>query len=106
MLHLRDFRRLKRLFILMCWASFTGIFKFSLSLYNAIGEYGVFFDIGYVKSWPWFAVHSSLRLLEFLTCFFIFLIALKNGNNNSQTNPEVCSNKLNHRQQLELNVPK
>ena len=101
----RDFRRLKRLFILMCWASCIGIFKFSLSLYNAIGEYGVFSDIGYVKSWPWFAVQSSLRLLEFLMCFFIFLIAFRNGKNNSHTNPEICSNELNQRQHLESNVP-
>ena len=99
----RDFKRLKRLFILMCWASCLGIFKFSLSLYNAIGEYGVFADIGFVKSWPWFAVQSSLRLLEFLMCLFIFLIAFSNGKNNSHTNPEICSNQLNQQQNLELN---
>ena len=34
----RDLRRPKRLFILMCWASCIGIFKFLLSLYNAISE--------------------------------------------------------------------
>ena len=74
----RDSKRLKRLFVLMCSASSFGITKFSLSLYAAVGEYGVFADIGYVKSWPWFVVQSMLRTLETLICIFIFLIAFKN----------------------------
>ena len=74
----RDSKRLKRLFVLMCSASCFGIAKFSLSLYAAVGEYGVFADIGYVKGWPWFVVQSLLRILETLICIFIFLIAFKN----------------------------
>ena len=43
-----DSMRVKLLFVLMCSASCFGIIKFSLSLYTAVGEYGVFADIGYV----------------------------------------------------------
>lgn len=81
----QDSRRLKRLFVLMCLASLFGIIKFSLSLYTAVGEYGVFADIGYVKSWPWFVVQSFLRTLELLMCIFIFLIAIKNRKSNTTT---------------------
>ena len=81
----QDSRRLKRLFVLMCLASLFGIIKFSLSLYTAVGEYGVFADIGYVKSWPWFVVQSFLRTLELLMCIFIFLITLKNRKSNTTT---------------------
>ena len=60
--------------------------KFSLSLYTAVGEYGVFADIGYVKSWPWFVVQSLLRTLEVMMCVLIFLIAFKNRKSNATTN--------------------
>ncbi|XP_078364969.1 uncharacterized protein LOC144649352 [Oculina patagonica] len=85
----RDYRRLKRLFVLMCAASWFGVIKFSLSLYTAIGEYGVFADIGYVKSWSWFAVQSSLRALESMMCAFIFFIGFNNRKTNSNTTPEI-----------------
>lgn len=85
----RDARRIRRLFVLMCSASWLGVTKFSLSLYTAIGEYGVFADIGYVKSWPWFAVQSSLRTLESLICAFIFFISLNNRKTNNNTAPEI-----------------
>lgn len=90
----RDARRLKRLFVLMCSASWFGVIKFSLSLYTAIGEYGVFADIGYVKSWPWFAVQSSLRTLESLMCTFIFFISLNNRKTNNNTAPDICLTQL------------
>ena len=95
----RDSRRLKRLFVLMCWASCFGIVKFSLSLYTAIGEYGVFADIGYVKSWPWFAVQSSLRMLEFLMCVFICLIGFKNRKTNNNTIPSISLAEVGKTQQ-------
>ena len=82
----RDLTRLKRLFVLMCSASCFGMVKFSLSLYTAVGEYGVFADIGYVKSWPWFVVQSLLRTLEVMMCVLIFLIAFKNRKSNATTN--------------------
>ncbi|KAJ7360614.1 hypothetical protein OS493_015722 [Desmophyllum pertusum] len=85
----RESRRLKRLFVLMCWASCFGVIKFSLSLYTAIGEYGVFADIGYVKSWPWFAVQSSLRTLESLMCVFIFIIAFNNRKMNNNITADI-----------------
>ena len=62
--------------------------KFSLSLYTAIGEYGVFADIGHVKSWPWFVLQSSLRTLESLICAFVFLIGFNNLKSNN-VNPEI-----------------
>ena len=80
----RDLLKLKRLFLLMCAASCFGMIKFSLSLYTAVGEYGVFADIGFVKSWPWFVVQSLLRILESFMCIFIFLIAFKSGKNNAR----------------------
>jgi len=86
----RDATRLKRLFVLMCSASWFGVIKFSLSLYTAIGEYGVFADIGYVKSWPWFAMQSSLRTLESLMCAFIFFIGLNNRKSSNNTAPDIC----------------
>ena len=86
----RDARRLKRLFVLMCSASWLGVIKFSLSLYTAIGEYGVFADIGYVKSWPWFAVQSSLRTLESLMCVFIFFIGLNSRKSSNNTTPDTA----------------
>ena len=85
----RDARRLKRLFVLMCSASWLGVIKFSMSLYTASGEYGVLADIGYVKSWPWFAVQSSLRTLESLICAFIFFIGLNNRKGRSNTAPDI-----------------
>ncbi|KAJ7360104.1 hypothetical protein OS493_018088 [Desmophyllum pertusum] len=96
----RESRRLKRLFVLMCWASCFGVIKFSLSLYTAIGEYGVFADIGYVKSWPWFAVQSSLRTLESLMCVFIFIIAFNNRKTNNNTTPDICLAEVGRIQQL------
>ncbi|KAJ7363378.1 hypothetical protein OS493_011666 [Desmophyllum pertusum] len=97
----RESRRLKRLFVLMCSASCCGVIKFSLSLYTAIGEYGVFADIGYVKSWPWFAVQSSLRTLESLMCVFIFIIAFNNWkmNKNNNTTPDICLAEVGRTQQ-------
>lgn len=86
----RDATRLKRLFVLMCSASWFGVIKFSLSLYTAIGEYGVFADIGYVKSSPWFAIQSSLRTLESLMCAFIFFIGLNNRKSSNNTAPDIC----------------
>ena len=93
----RETRRLKRLFVLMCCASCFGIIKFSLSLYTAIGEYGVFADIGYVKSWPWFAVQSSLRMLEFLMCLSIFIVSFHNrmSRNNINITPGVPLEEIN-----------
>lgn len=85
----RDSRRLKTLFVLMSAASCFGVVKFSLSLYTAIGEYGVFADIGYVKSWPWFAVQSSLRALESLMCAMIFSIGFNNRNSNKNATPQI-----------------
>ncbi len=86
----RDSSRLKRLFVLMCAASLFGVMKFSLSLYTAIGEYGVFADIGYVKSWPWFAVQSSLRTLESLMGAMIFSIGFNNRKTNKNATPQIC----------------
>lgn len=86
----RDATRLRRLFVLMCSASWFGVIKFSLSLYTAIGEYGVFADIGYVKSWPWFAIQSLLRTLESLMCAFIFFIGLNNRKSSNNTAPDIC----------------
>lgn len=86
----RDARRLRRLFVLMCSASWLGMIKFSLSLYTAIGEYGVFADIGYVKSWPWFAVQSSLRTLESLMSAFIFIIGLNRRKTSNNTVPDIA----------------
>ena len=80
----RDLLKLKRLFLLMCAASCFGMIKFSLSLYTAVGENGVFADIGFVKSWPWFVVQSLLRILESFMCIFVFLIAFKSGKNNAR----------------------
>lgn len=74
----QDYRRLNRLFVLLCSASCFGVMKFSLSIYTAVGEYGVFADIGFVKNWPWFVVQSLLRALESLVCVFIFLIVFRN----------------------------
>ena len=85
----RESKRLKRLFLLMCSASCFGVIKFSISLYAAIGEYGVFADIGYVKSWPWFAVQSSLRTLESLMCAFIFFIGFSSRKTSNHTTPEI-----------------
>lgn len=81
----RDFKRLKRLFVLMCSASCFGMIRFSISLYTAVGDYGVFADIGYVKSWPWFVVQTLLRTLESLMCLFIFLISFRNRKSISAT---------------------
>ena len=81
----RDFKQLKRLFVLMCSASCFGIIRFSLSLYTAVGVYGVFADIGYVKSWPWFVVQTLLRTLESLMSLFIFLISFRNRKSISAT---------------------
>ena len=95
----RDTRRLKRLFVLMCAASWFGVIKFSLSLYTSIGEYGVFADIGYVKSWPWFVVQSSLRTLESLMCAFIFFIGFNNRKTNNNTTPDICLAEVRRSQQ-------
>ena len=89
----RDSRRLKRLLVFMSLASVFGMGKFSLSLYTAIGEFGIFADIGYVKSWPWFVVQSALRVLETLMCVFIFLIAFNSWRKHDYTYPDIASGR-------------
>ncbi|XP_067031964.1 uncharacterized protein [Acropora muricata] len=71
---------LKRLFILMFFASSFGAINFTVSLYTAIGEFGVYSEKRYIKSWDWFIVQSTLRTLESLQCIFIFLIVFKAPN--------------------------
>lgn len=71
---------LKRLIILMCFASSFGVIDFTLSLYTTIGEFGAYSDERYIKSWHWFIVQSMLRTLESLQCIFIFLIVFKAPN--------------------------
>ena len=85
----------------MCAASSFGVIKFILSFYTAFGEYGVFADIGYVKSWPWFVVQSSLRTLESLMCAFVFLIGFKNRKTSNNTNPEIGLAEVRSQQPVE-----
>ena len=73
---------LKRLFILMFFASSFSAINFTVSLYTAIREFGVYSEKRYInyKSWNWFIVQSTLRTLESLQCIFIFLIVFKAPN--------------------------
>lgn len=73
----QESKKLKRLFILMCFASSFGVINFSLSLYTAIGKFGVYSDKRYIGNWHWFIVQSMLRTLESLQCIFTFLIVFK-----------------------------
>ena len=88
---LRDVKKLKRLFIFMTAASIFGVFIFSVSLYISIGEFGVFSRDSYAKSWPWFAMQTTVRTMELLLSFLIFLIAVDNPRNCNQTLPSLPS---------------
>ncbi|KAJ7334479.1 hypothetical protein OS493_014800 [Desmophyllum pertusum] len=81
---LRDVRKLKRLFLFMSAASFFGVCNFTVSLYVSVGEFGVFTGKSYAKSWPWFAIQTTLRVMELLLSALIFLIAVDNPRNCNQ----------------------
>ncbi|KAJ7334386.1 hypothetical protein OS493_014697 [Desmophyllum pertusum] len=78
---LRDLRKLRRLFLFMSVASFFGVCNFTVSLYVSVGEFGVFTGKSYAKSWPWFAIQTTLRIMELLLSALIFLIAVDNPRN-------------------------
>ena len=88
---LRDVKKLKRLFVFMSAASIFGVFIFSVSLYTSVGEFGVFSRESYAKSWPWFAMQTSMRTMELLLSALIFLIAVDNPRNCNQTLPSLPS---------------
>ncbi|XP_020612406.1 proline-rich transmembrane protein 4-like [Orbicella faveolata] len=88
---LRDVKKLKRLFVFMSTASIFGVFIFSVSLYTTIGEFGVFSGKSYAKSWPWFAMQTTMRMMELLLSTLIFLIAVDNPRNCNQTLPSLPS---------------
>lgn len=88
---LRDVKKLKRLFVFMSTASIFGVFIFSVSLYTSIGEFGVFSGKSYAKSWPWFAMQTTMRMMELLLSTLIFLIAVDNPRNCNQTLPSLPS---------------
>lgn len=75
---LRDVTKLKRLFRFMSAASVFGVCNFSVSLYISVGEFGVFAERRYAKHWPWFAIHTTMRMLELLLTFLVFRIAVDN----------------------------
>ena len=88
---LRDVKKLKRLFVFMSAASIFGVFIFSVSLYTSIGEFGVFSGESYAKSWPWFAMQTTMRMMELLLSTLIFLITVDNPRNCNQTLPSLPS---------------
>ena len=88
---LRDVKKLKRLFVFMSAASIFGVFIFSVSLYTSIGEFGVFSSQSYAKSWPWFAMQTTMRMMELLLSTLIFLIAVDNPRKCNQTLPSLPS---------------
>ena len=86
---LRDARKLKRLFLFMSAASIFGLCNFSVSLYVSVGEFGVFSGESYAKSWPWFAIHTTMRIMELLLGALIFLIAVDSSRTCHQKSPSV-----------------
>ena len=88
---LRDARKLKRLFLFMSAASIFGLCNFSVSLYVSVGEFGVFTGESYAKSWPWFAIQTTMRIMELLSNALIFLIAVDNPGNCNPQNPSLQS---------------
>lgn len=88
---LRDVKKLKRLFVFMSAASIFGACNFSVSLYISIGEFGVFTSESYAKSWPWFAIQTTMRMMELLLSALIFLIAVDSPRNCNQTLPSLPS---------------
>lgn len=88
---LRDVKKLKRLFVFMSAASIFGACNFSVSLYISIGEFGVLTSESYAKSWPWFAIQTTMRMMELLLSALIFLIAVDSPRNCNQTLPSLPS---------------
>lgn len=74
----RDTKKLKRLFLFMSAASFFGLFTFSVSLYVSVGEFGIFAQGNYARHWPWFAIQTTMRVLELILTVLIFRIAFYN----------------------------
>ena len=72
-----DNKKVLRLVSLMYLASFSGVVMFSVIIYSALGDTGVFNETGEVRNWPWLAVQTLLRSCETGMCLLIFLIALK-----------------------------
>jgi len=89
---LRDFRKLKRLFLFMSMASVFGLLNFSVSLYVSVGEYGVFARGCYAKHWPWFAIQTTMRILELLLTAIVFRIAVDNAKDCSQRDIKTAKN--------------
>lgn len=86
---IRDMKKLKRLFIFMSAASIFGVCNFSVSLYVSIGEFGVFTAESYAKSWPWFAIQTTMRTMELLLSALVFLIAVDSPRTCSQNSQSV-----------------
>lgn len=89
---LRDFRKLKRLFLFMSMASVFGLLNFSVSLYVSVGEYGVFARGRYAEHWPWFAIQTAMRILELLLTAIVFRIAVDNAKDCSQRDIKTAKN--------------
>ena len=81
---LGDVTKLKRLFRFMSAASVFGVCNFSVSLYISVGEFGVYAESRYTKHWPWFAIHTTMRMLELLLTVLVFRIAVDNPKDCSQ----------------------
>lgn len=75
---LRDATKLKRLFLFMSAASVFGMFNFAVSLYIIVGEFEFFSQGIYARHWPWFAIQTTLRILELILTVLIFRIAIYN----------------------------
>ena len=76
--------KVRQLITLLCAASANGFLLFTMSIYMACSEMGVFNESGRVEIWPWFGVQTSVRFAELLMCAIIFRIALKSGSNESR----------------------
>ena len=69
---------------LLCFASVDGFCLFTMSIYVASSETGVFNVNEHIEIWAWFGIQTFLRLAELLMCLIIFRITLKSGSNESR----------------------
>lgn len=93
---LKETAKMQRLVTLLLVASVEGFVTFTVFIYSASGDTGVFNDGGHVEIWPWFTLKTIISLLELLMCAIIFLAALSSGSNERNVTVDVIPSSMRH----------
>lgn len=85
-------------FSLIYFSSAANLFTSALILYSAVGVFGVYSKVKWVKAWPWYVFQTGQRLSEVIAALLVFTVSAKrnrikkNVNNVLQRNDENFEN--------------